>query len=161
MSHIIADNIISPLGDTSLANYFAVKAGKTALAAHSCTEIGIKEDFVASLLSPQQRAAIAVAGLSHFEAKVVTSVTKAVEATTIDLTDNRVVLILSTTKGNIEQIATPSGNVHIGESAARIAAHLGMKSTPIVVCNACTSGLSAIILADRLLSQGQYDYAVA
>mgnify|MGYP004555303623 FL=1 len=160
MSHIIADNIISPLGDTSLANYFAVKAGKTALAAHSCTEIGIKEDFVASMLTPQQRTAIAVAGLSHFEAKVVTSVTKAVEATTIDLTDNRVVLILSTTKGNIEQIAAPSGNVHIGESAARIAAHLGMKSTPIVVCNACISGLSAIILADRLLSQGQYDYAV-
>lgn len=160
MSHIIADNIISPLGDTSLANYFAVKAGKTALAAHSCTEIGIKEDFVASLLSAQQRAAISVAGLSHFEAKVVASVTKAVEATTIDLTDARVVLILSTTKGNIEQIAAPSGNVHIGESAARIAAHLGMKSTPIVVCNACISGLSAIILADRLLSQGQYDYAV-
>lgn len=160
MSHIIADNIISPLGSTSAANYAAVKAGKTALSAHSCAEIGIKEDFVASMLTPEQRAAIAVAGLSHFEAKVVASVTKAVATTTVDLTDPRVVLILSTTKGNIEQIATPSGNIHIGESAARIAAHLGMRSTPIVVCNACISGLSAIILADRLLSQGQYDYAV-
>ena len=51
MSHIIADNIISPLGSTSTANYAAVKAGKTALSAHSCAEIGIKEDFVASMLT--------------------------------------------------------------------------------------------------------------
>lgn len=160
MSHIIADNIISPLGSTSAANYAAVKAGETALAAHSSAEIGIKEDFVASMLSTQQRAAIVVAGLSHFEAKLVASVTKAVATTAVDLTDPRVVLILSTTKGNIEQIATPSGNMHLGESAARIAAHLGMTTTPIVVCNACISGLSAIILADRLLSQGQYAYAV-
>ena len=145
MSHIIADNIISPLGSTSAANYAAVKAGKTALSAHSCAAIGIKEDFVASMLTPEQRAAIAVAGLSHFEAKVVASVTKAVATTTVDLTDPRVVLILSTTKGNIAWLGDgihDDGRSLPSSSARVLASRLGITTEPVVVDNACISGLS-------------------
>ena len=35
-----------------------------------------------------------------------------------------------------------------------------MSTTPIVVCNACVSGLSAQLLADHLLSADLYDYAI-
>jgi 3-oxoacyl-[acyl-carrier-protein] synthase-1 len=55
---------------------------------------------------------------------------------------------------------TPTEILHPGESARRIARHLGIATEPIVVCNACVSGLSALILAERLLTQKVYDYAI-
>lgn len=166
MPHIIADNIISPLGDTSLSNYLAVKAGQTALRTHHSAEIGIKEDFVASMLTEEQSDALrgGDAGLSRFEAKVTASVTKAVaqaaKHTTIDITAADVVLILSTTKGNVESMGDGTDRALMGESAARIAARLGMTTMPVVTCNACISGVSAILLADRLLRLGIYNHAV-
>jgi 3-oxoacyl-[acyl-carrier-protein] synthase-1 len=53
-----------------------------------------------------------------------------------------------------------SAMMHPGESVKRIAKHLGIETEPIVVCNACVSGLSALILAERLLTQKFYDYAI-
>ena len=48
----------------------------------------------------------------------------------------------------------------MGAAAERIARHLGFTTMPLVVCNACISGVSAIVAALRLLEAGAYDYAV-
>ena len=101
--------------------------------------------------------------MTRFEALVVHSITQALESTQLDITSSRVVFILSTTKANIELSEhpdTPLEKLYPGESAQRIARHLGITTEPIVVCNACVSGLSALILAERLLSQTIYDYAI-
>ena len=70
----------------------------------------------------------------------------------VDPSRGDVVLILATTKGEI--------GVSPGESAARIASRLGVTTCPVTVCNACASGVSAIVLALRLLDAGLYSYAV-
>lgn len=48
----------------------------------------------------------------------------------------------------------------MADSAQRIATQLGIDSKPIVVCNACISGLSALILGNRLIDSGLYDTAI-
>ena len=48
----------------------------------------------------------------------------------------------------------------MADSAQRIASQLGIDSKPIVVCNACISGLSALILGNRLIDSGLYDAAI-
>ena len=81
----------------------------------------------------------------------------------IDVTSQNTVLVLSTTKGNVEAIDRDYngvGSEYLGDSAQRIAEHFGFTNTPIVVSNACISGLCAQIVAMRSLESGRYDTAV-
>ena len=162
MVYRITDNITSPLGMTSAQNYQAVKAGLSALT-HYSNLWDIPDPFTAALFSISQNQAMYQAGTTRFEALVIHSITPALESTNLDITSSRVLLILSTTKANVELLEypdTPLEMLHPGECAQRIAKFLGMTTEPIVVCNACVSGLSALILAERLLSQKIYDYAI-
>ena len=162
MAYILSDNILSPLGETSQQNYEAVKNGRSALAKYPASEKGVGEDFCASLFSEQQNKALAIGGLSPFEAIVYRSAEKALidsgiiadKADSLDCKCNKnVVLIMSTTKGNAD-LTSPA------ESARKVSRKLGLTTRPIVVCNACISGLASLILGKRLVDSKKYDYAI-
>ena len=149
MVSVLADNVISPLGETSEENYQAVKEGKSAIHAYAPMTAGIPNGFVASLLS------------SDFEELAFRSAQKAIDASGINVSSTRTVFILSSTKGSIEKLGqTDDDKLYLGNIAQRIAKRLGIQLSPIVVCNACISGLAAMILASRLLVSKKYDYAV-
>lgn len=162
MVYKIADNIVSPLGKTTEQNYQAVKQGETALSYHT-TKWDIPEPFTASVFSETQNQEMAVAGLTRFESMVVCSVRQALTGTAFDIAARNVVFILCTTKANVELLGSAEARseaLYPGESAAKIAKTIGVTTSPIVVCNACISGLSGIILAQRLLESKTYDYAI-
>lgn len=149
MVSVLADNVISPLGETSEENYQAVKEGKSAIRTYAPMTAGIPNGFVASLLS------------SDFEELAFRSAQKAIDASGINVSSTRTVFILSSTKGSIEKLGqTDDDELYLGNIAQRIATRLGIQLSPIVVCNACISGLAAMILASRLLVSKKYDYAV-
>ncbi|MBQ3635412.1 MAG: 3-oxoacyl-ACP synthase [Bacteroidales bacterium] len=161
MVYKIADNVTTPLGGTTEENLRTVVSGGSALRQYQDYE-GIPEAFTASLFSKEQRRGMQEEGLTPFESMVVASVRKALEVSAIEVGSERVVFILSTTKGNIALVAEGGRDEreYPGVSARRIAERIGVRTAPIVVCNACISGLAAIILAERLLSGGEYDYAI-
>lgn len=149
MAYIIADNIISPLGETSEENYLSVKAGRSGIRAYKPGTCNIPEGFYASLL------------FEDFETltlrsaqKAIANAQKNIENAQLELKGKRTAFILSSTKGNIEE------NISLPDSAQRIATQLGIDAKPIVVCNACISGLSALILGNRLIDSGLYDAAI-
>lgn len=142
MAYIIADNIISPLGETSEGNYLSVKAGRSGIRAYEPGTCNIPEGFYASLL------------FEDFETLALKSAQKAIANARLELKGKRTAFILSSTKGNIEE------NISLADSAQRIASQLGIDAKPIVVCNACISGLSALILGNRLIDSGLYDAAI-
>lgn len=142
MAYIIADNIISPLGETSEENYLSVKAGRSGIRAYEPGTCNIPEGFYASLL------------FEDFETLALKSAQKAIGNVQLELKGKRTAFILSSTKGNIEE------NISLADSAQRIASQLGIDAKPIVVCNACISGLSALILGNRLIDSGLYDAAI-
>ena len=162
MVYKVADNILSPLGATTAENYQAVKTGRSALMRHDQRWSLPDKVLTASLFSKEQEQQILISGLSRFESMVVTSVREALSQTTFDVSQPNVILIISTTKGDVELLeeSLDSNILSPADSAQRIAKTLGFTTGPIVVCNACISGLSALILASRLLEDGQYDYAV-
>lgn len=142
MAYIIADNIISPLGETSEENYLSVKAGRSGIRAYEPGTCNIPEGFYASLL------------FEDFETLALRSAQKAIANAQLELKGKRTAFILSSTKGNIEE------NISLADSAQRIANQLGIDAKPIVVCNACISGLSALILGNRLIDSDLYDAAI-
>ena len=158
----IADSIISPLGETTGENYLAAKAGRAKLCRYE-HHWQIPEPFTASLLTEEQNQRLKIEGLTRFEAMAYHSIVGALRQTNLDVKAKNVVLILSTTKGNIELLAEQPADkspIYPGTAAQRIADKLGITTTPITVCNACISGVSAIILALRLLEAQCYDYAI-
>ena len=162
MAYIIADNILSPLGETTEQNYNAVLNGNSALA-HYSHKWNLPISFCASLFTEEQNKRINKEELTHFESMVLFSIKQAIAQTQIDISSPRVVLVLSTTKGNVEILGDNKHDIQTelpGKSAQKIASILGMTSSPIVVCNACISGVSAIIIASRLIESKVYDYVI-
>jgi 3-oxoacyl-[acyl-carrier-protein] synthase-1 len=158
----LADNITSPLGETTAENYQAVKTGRSALARYT-QKWGVPEPFTSSLFTDEQICSLAVEGFSRFESLAFRSASKAIKEAQIDVTGSNVVFILSSAKANVECLSATSHEdtiLYPGAAAKRIAERLGFTTEPLVVCNACISGVSAILLALRLLDARLYDFAV-
>ncbi len=156
MAYIIADNIISPLGETSEENYLSVKAGRSGIRAYEPGTCNIPEGFYASLLFEDfETLALRSAQKAIANAqKTIGNAQKTIGNERLELKGKRTAFILSSTKGNIEE------NISLADSAQKIASQLGIDAKPIVVCNACISGLSALILGNRLIDSGLYDAAI-
>ena len=157
----VSHNIISPLGVTSGENYAAVKSGKSALRKYDGLW-GLPEPFVASLLD---RNAYADERYTIDERIVIDSVSKALESTDIDTTSKKVLFIISTTKGNVflldkNENGYPKERVRLGLMAREVTKHFGNPNEPIVVSNACISGVCAQIEAMRYLESGEYDHVI-
>jgi 3-oxoacyl-[acyl-carrier-protein] synthase-1 len=141
MVYCIGHNIISPLGESSQANYEAVQAGRSGLKQYTHRFADV-EPFCASLFDTPQA----------FVPLCIKSVEGAMTDDLLPITHSKdTVFILSTTKGDNLDLITP---------AKRIAQHFGNPNAPIVVSNACTSGVCAQITAMRLLEAGLYRHAI-
>ena len=138
MVYCAGHSIISPLGEGSQANLEAVRAGRSGLQQYTDRFPSV-EPFCASLFDTPQ----------SFVPLCIKSVELAV--TNVDLASSQTVFVLSTTKGDNLDLWTP---------AQTIARHFGNPNRPIVVSNACTSGVCAQITAKRLLDAGLYRHAV-
>jgi 3-oxoacyl-[acyl-carrier-protein] synthase-1 len=162
MIQIVADNIYSPLGFTTADNYAQVKQGHSVLRRYE-EEMNLPEPFVASLFDWTK--VEPVEGYTRFERICIQSIRRALEQTDVDVCSDKVLLIISTTKGNIDLLDDATGKfseerLRMGVAAKRIADYFGIRTSPIVVSNACISGLSAQITAMRILQSGSYETAI-
>ena len=156
---VIADNIVSPLGNTTEENFAALCDGRSAVKKHQDAK---KSDtpFFASLFDADR---FEDGDLTKFEQVLITSIKDAVSKTDIDLSSDKTALIISSTKGNIslleENELTPElkERISLSSSAQKIAAHFNLQTRPVVISHACISGLVALITAKRLLQAGKFD----
>ena len=166
---VVADHIVSPLGFSTSDNYAAVKAGQTGLQRYS-GKWGLPEPFMAALIDRDEALAVCEQAGIHghytfFERLAILSVQQALQQCEVDVTSSRTLLILSTTKGNVDllresQEGIAEERVLLGEAAKTIAAYFGNPNQPMVVSNACISGVCAQIEAERLLKAGVYDAVI-
>ncbi len=158
--YIIADNVTSPLGTTAAENYARVSRGESGISLVSDPHLS-PTPIYAARIDDTTLPALAEAH-TRFDRLCILSVTDALAHTAIRLDDPDTIFILSTTKGNIELLAdgAPDSELSLSRSADRIAAHFHAVNKPIVVSNACISGVLAIITAKRLINSGRYKHAV-
>lgn len=163
MATVISHNIISPLGVTSEENYAAVNSGRTTLRIHS-DYCGLPFNFVGAVIDASQPCTgenETDARLTRFESLAMASINRAVDG--INLNRERTILVLSSTKINVSLLNKGCEDETIvkpGKCAQKLSGLLGLKTKPITVCNACISGVGALIAAQRLVDNGDYDYAI-
>lgn len=170
MIRVIADNITSPLGFTTQDNLTAVIRGDSRLRRYEGLW-GLPEPFTASLFDKSE-VEEAFARRIHtdklytrFEQMAILSADDAIRQSGIDPASPRVQFIIATTKANVALLEQPQENIPdnrlmYGEAARVIARHFGNEKEPIVVSNACISGVCAQIEAMRTIESGLSDYAV-
>lgn len=161
---IASGSIVSPLGFTAEDNFAAARDARSGIVRRE-EAFGIREPLAASLFDRDALFARAescgVRGFNLFETILILSVQDAVRRAGIDPASPRVALVISSIKGNVEALDTDEEAVPLPVSAARVAAFFGKKEAPLVVSNACISGLTALAHARRMLLSGRFDYVVA
>jgi len=163
---VVGDNILSPLGATTSENVEAIKALRTGVNRHTGF-MGSTAEVQASLFKNSEGPGNQdLSTFTRFEKILVMSIETALEKTSVDLKDPRTILVLTSTKGNISLLeeGLPAENrshaISLPASADKIARWFGHPHTPVLVSNACISGLAAMIVAKRLIQSGKADHAV-
>lgn len=160
----IADNIISPLGFTTSENFVQLKQNNTGILKHEKPALS-KQPFQASLFNLQQEQQISdstASNYSLFENAMILSVTDALKHTSVDPAGEKTLFIISSTKGNISMVEKPADmrasteNISLHHSAKLVAGYFGNSNLPVVVSNACISGVLSILIAKRLIESGTY-----
>ena len=163
---LYADALISPLGSTTAHNWSEMEAGRCAIEEHEGVW-GFPSSFWGGRISdarlPQREA---WASLTRFERLSVWAAETALLESGIDPSDPQVVFVIATTKGNIDLIDPEQPHhyakerVFLWKSAQIISEYFNNPNRPIVVSQACISGVSALLTGMGVLQQPEYKYAV-
>lgn len=161
----IATNVVSALGMNTDAHWNAIARKQSGIRRYEDASLS-NTPFFASRIDPGQWQNIhegtkTSVVLSSFEQMAIYSAKQALSQCEQDIDLSKAVLVLSTTKGNIEWLdQVPDDRLMLHSSAAVISEQLGITSKPVVISHACVSGVVASLYALRLLQSGRYKYAI-
>ena len=98
-------------------------------------------------------------GYTRFESLLIEQIADVVQQTGINTAKKDCQLVISTTKGNIELLANDcepfSEDLFLYTSAQKVADYFDCANRPIVISNACISGVSALVIARDILLSGK------
>jgi 3-oxoacyl-[acyl-carrier-protein] synthase-1 len=159
--YAVATDITSSLGMGTSAHWQSVANGVQGF--HAYENNG--QTYYAARLSNQQwtdiQSAITTDTLTRFEKLCLFSANKAIAQLPSSFNPDETVMVLSTTKGNIDRLNEDSDERTLLHTSAQIIAEqLGIAVSPVVVSHACVSGSVALLYAQRLLTSGRYKNAV-
>ena len=163
---VSSDNIVSPIGLTTGENFSQLKNRVTGVKLND--DKGMSDHpFQAALFADENfYSDHSTTSYTKFEKLLIASISGALAGTAISPSDKKTVLIISSTKGNISLLETeaPSAalnkRISLNTSAQLVAGHFQFANKPVVISNACISGMLAILTGMRLIQSGQYDHAV-
>lgn len=159
---LLQSNIVSPLGFTTKTNFDAVYEGRSGfkqLEGDFCSSVldkdALEKEFAKNISSGKK--------FTRLEKMCLLSVKDVLDSSGADPKSKKTLLIISTTKGNIDILEgtykneIPEERVYLHEFAETIAEHFAFVNKPVVISNACISGLLALIMAKRFLESGAYE----
>lgn len=162
--YIIADSVISSLGFDTQQNYNAIMQQQSGIQQHTKLEI-YPEKFWASMIDAelfQQKFQqnFEKETYTFFEKIAIQAIINTNENTRIDLSKSNVLFVLSTTKGNIAALSIDDEKVYLQNTAKKIAQYFQNSNSPIVVDQACISGIAALNFATYFIEENKFDFVV-
>ena len=115
MAYIVADNIFSPLGETSEENFRQLRGMQSGIRKHENKEFS-EQPFYAALFEDS----VFDSGNDHtrFEQMLIRSISAALKNSGVDTSDTGTALIISTTKGNISLLETEDDSPELHQRIA-------------------------------------------
>ena len=165
-AYIVAHHVVTPLGTSTATNLDVIASGQTAVI-DSRDQVFQGQGICGALFSAMDWGHIRSPykkELTNFEAILLHTIEAALAGTDFQLNDPGTVLLLASTKGNVGEMkdgteaAAAAAGLH--EAARKLGSLLNYHSRPLVISNACISGMTALLVAKRLLQSGQYRRAV-
>ena len=146
-----AENIISPLGVTAEDNFLSAKKGLSGIQMES------HSDFPKARISNTK----IIPGKSRLASLGIQSIQNSLSQIHTSIPDQRWLLVVCTTKGEIDHLSTNDiQSAKIENLAQSIASELDIDPEILIVSNACISGVSGAITAHDLLKANLYDHAI-
>lgn len=155
-------NCVTPLGFDVESNWKALLEGKSGVALHQVSD-NLEAFFVSKIdskkLEEEFKRFFDSAKNDNFtrlEKMFLLSLKPLIERHQIS---DETAFILSTTKGNISLLKNKKDlpeSVYLSNLAQKLADFFGFKTKPIVVSNACVSGVMAISVAKNMIQAGKY-----
>ena len=166
--YIQSTNITSSLGFNTDDNFSALKQNISGIKYHNAGDV--YGDLPLSLIDKKSFADVVgriidiPSNYTYFEQLLIWSAYDAISKSNIDVDSDRTIFVISTTKGNIEGLKNKedrkSDSYKLWHSAKRVSEYFNNKNTPIIVSNACVSGVMALNVSSQLLQSKMYDNAV-
>lgn len=156
MIYIGAENIISPLGNTANENFENLKNNVSGIQLYK--NVGFdKEDLFLSKIKDAEYPS----SKKKFDCLVIQSITDTINQLDFtNLNQEELIVILSSTKGNIDKLSIENEEHSLVNSALTIKNYFKFVNTPIIISNACISGVMAINTANNLIENGKYKHAI-
>jgi 3-oxoacyl-[acyl-carrier-protein] synthase-1 len=163
------NNIISGLGFSTDENYRAILNSELAVK-KTILPFSIETFCVAkideTLLKNRFSSIEKTERYTMLEQLSILSIQDVMTQSGINPADEKTLLIYSTTKGNIDLLeknntsTIDKNRMYLWSFANVLKQHFNFKHTPIVLSNACISGLLAIIIAKRYIESGTYNNVI-
>ncbi|MCX6281279.1 MAG: beta-ketoacyl synthase N-terminal-like domain-containing protein [Bacteroidetes bacterium] len=175
--YVLSENIVSSLGFTTDENAEQLVSGISGIKMHDdlnlsphpvplslvdTSRLESKFQIVLGQYGKNQKPGY----YTRLEKMLILSITDALERSSVKPENDKVLLVLSTTKGNIDLLEDrftakfDHKRIYLWALASVLRDFFGFANTPLIISNACISGVMALIAASRLLRSGQYHAAV-
>lgn len=166
MVYIAGHNITGPYGGTSEAAFRGLVANESVVQMVR-NPVFAPVPVPLACIAPELEATFSLSEKhSRLEGLLIHSISQALENTNISPSHPETLFVFATTKGNIDQLTNDdshrrqSARINLYEMALAVAGYFGSPNRPVVVSTACTSGVAALINAQRLLKAGYYRHAI-
>lgn len=160
--YITETNCITPLGFDVAANIKNIGNDVSGIQLQDNSKL-LNVPFYASVINDDEldlafAKVTSVDDYSRLEKMMILALEPIIKKSTIDLNE-RTAIILSTTKGNVTALENQNSidSAYLNVLAKKIADFFGFKNEPIVVSNACVSGILSVSVAKRLIQANLYD----
>ena len=157
--YVTADNIISSLGFTTTENLMHIRQYHSGIQRIDDPTL-FHEPFMAARIENARLEKIVadhqLQDYTRMEQLFILSLKEVVQQSGINPPHADCGFIFSTTKGNIDHIGTEKAELF--PMAKRVAEYFGVSQEPIVISNACISGISALTTASLLIKQGMFKH---
>ncbi|MFH6997963.1 beta-ketoacyl-[acyl-carrier-protein] synthase family protein [Flavobacterium sp. FlaQc-57] len=162
--YITQTNCITPLGFDVESNIEAIVRGDSGIQLHNDISL-MPMPFYASIINDEKiNSAFAKISTetkySRLEKMMILALEPIIKNSGVEL-NSKTAFILSTTKGNVTALKNESeesfNNAHLDVLAKNISNFFMFKTQPIVVSNACVSGILAVSVAKRMIQSELYD----
>ncbi len=162
-SYITAHHLITALGFSSETNFEKLRANQTGIRQDGRFTHGV--NIPLALIDHHEYPFQYQEIYTRLENLFIHSIEQTLLQQSIDIKSERTLLILSTTKGNIDLLGSPNKNipanrVELAQMGLAIQDYFGLFHRPMIVSNACISGVMALVMAHRWIRHGKYDHII-